>query len=167
MVASNYYVYVHYRLDTGNPFYVGKGTKYRASCCQDRNKYWHNIVNKYGYRIQILQDNLNKIQALNAEKLTISLFKKFYNLVNYTNGGDGGNGLKGKDHPLFGKPRTKECKDKISNSLKGKSFQHCRYWAGKSMPEETKNKISEKMKGRKLSDQHKLALSEAKKKRVA
>ena len=30
-----------------------------------------------------------------------------------------------------------------------------------------KNKISEKMKGRKLSDQHKLALSEAKRKRVA
>ena len=70
MVASNYYVYVHYRLDTGNPFYVGKGTKYRASCRQDRNKYWHNIVNKYGYRIQILQNNLNKIQALNAEKLS-------------------------------------------------------------------------------------------------
>ena len=154
MVASNYYVYVHYRLDTDKPFYVGKGTKYRASCRQYRNKYWHNIVNKYGYRIHILQDNLNKIQALNAEKLTIALFKKFYNLVNYTDGGDGGNGLKGENHPLFGKPRTKECKDKISNSLKGKSFAHCRNKLGTIQSLETKEKISKALKGKKKSAEH-------------
>jgi len=161
MVASNYYVYIHYRLDTDKPFYVGKGTKYRASCRQDRNKYWRNIVNKYGYRIQILQDNLNKTQALNAEKLTIALFKKFYNLVNYTDGGDGGNGLKGKNHPLFGKPRTEECKEKISNSLKGKSFEHCRNRLGTTQSLETKQKISQALKGRVFSDKHKLALSKA------
>lgn len=166
MVASNYYVYVHYRLDTDKPFYVGKGTKYRASCRQDRNKYWHNIVNRCGYRIQILQDNLNEIQALNAEKLVIALFRKFYNLANYTDGGDVGNGMKGKNHPLFGKPRTQECKEKISKALKGRSFPHCRSNLGKTMPEEIKKKISEKLKGRTFSDQHKLALSKAALKRV-
>lgn len=154
MVASNFYVYAHYRLDNDKPFYVGKGTKYRAYVKQDRNKYWHNIVNKYGYRIQILQDNLNKIQALNAEKLTIALFKKFYDLANYTDGGDGGNGLKGENHPLFGKPRTKECKYKISNSLKGKSFEHCRNRLGTAQSLKTKNKISKALKGKKKSKEH-------------
>ena len=153
-IATNSYIYLHLRQDTNTPFYVGKGTKYRFSTKKDRNTYWHNIVNKVGFKPIILQSNLTHQQALNAEKLTIALFKKFFKLVNLTDGGDGGNGLKAEKHPLYGKPRSEEVKRKLSNALKGRSFLHCHSRLGTKMSEEQKAKISSALKGRKKTLQH-------------
>jgi len=51
----------------------------------------------------------------------------------------------GKNHPLYGKPRPKEIKDKISKTLMGDTHAQ----RGKSMPKEQKRKISEAQRGEK------------------
>jgi hypothetical protein len=153
-MATASYIYIHERLDTNLPFYVGKGSNNRVTSKKDRNKYWHNIVAKVGYTPKILHDGLTHTQALNAEKITIALFKKFFKLVNMTDGGDGGNGLKGENHPLYGKPRSEEVKQKLSESLKGRSFVHCSNRIGTTQSTETKAKISIALKGKKKTLEH-------------
>lgn len=153
-MAVGSYLYIHERLDTNLPFYVGKGSKNRAKSKNYRNQYWHNVANKVGFTPKILQDNMTNVQALNAEKLTIALFRKFFKLVNIADGGEGGNGLKGKNHPLYGKPRTDEVKKKVSNALKGKSFPHSKNKLGTTQSIETKKKISKALKGRKQTIEH-------------
>lgn len=162
-VLTESYIYLHKRLDTGLPFYVGKGTGYRFRTKKDRNTYWHNIVNKFGFQPVILQSKLTHQQALNAEKFTIALFRKFFKLANLTDGGDGGNGLKGNLHPLYGKPRSDETKKKLSEALIGRSFVHCSSRKGTKQTKETKQKISAALKGKKKTVEHIKNASEASK----
>lgn len=49
----DFYVYRHIRRDTGEVFYIGKGFKNRAYSFLNRNPYWHNIVNKCGFDVEI------------------------------------------------------------------------------------------------------------------
>lgn len=98
-----YYVYVHYRNDNGQPFYVGMGKKYktrintkneyqRSTESKERSDYWHNIVNKHGYTIEIFMDNLTHEEAVDKEKELISLYgrtKTGGRLCNLTSGGEG------------------------------------------------------------------------------
>ena len=44
---GQFYCYVQYR-PNGKPFNVGKGNADRWASSANRNKYWHNVVNKYG-----------------------------------------------------------------------------------------------------------------------
>jgi hypothetical protein len=48
-------VYQHKRNDTNEIFYIGIGrSKDRAGKKTNRNKYWHSIVNKFGFtKIQV------------------------------------------------------------------------------------------------------------------
>lgn len=153
-VVTDSYIYLHERLDTNTPFYVGKGTTNRYRSKKDRNTYWHNIVKKVGFNPIILQSGLTHKQALNAEKFTIALLRKFFKLANLTDGGDGGNGLKGENHPLYGKPRSEEVKKRLSEALKGRSFLHCANKKGTKQSEETKQKISNSLKGKKKTPEH-------------
>lgn len=89
----NFCVYAHTKPD-GTIFYIGKGLKRRAKEKRGRNKYWQNVVNKYGYNIVILADNLSNEQALAEEILLIEHFNKFDALVNMTTGGEGMTGYK-------------------------------------------------------------------------
>lgn len=66
-------------------------------------------------------------------------------------------GRRGKDNPLYGKPRPPEVKAKISAGNKGVSRSK-----GKITSEETKKKISLSKKGKTFSAEHKQKLSEAK-----
>lgn len=85
---KNYYVYAHFTVDSNELFYIGKGTKNRAHSDRGRNKYWHNIVNKHGYKVIILINNLTEESSLIQEFLGIKQLKPKANL---TKGGTGGN----------------------------------------------------------------------------
>jgi hypothetical protein len=71
-------------------FYVGIGTKYRPKSIKNRNKYWHNIVNKVGYTIDIICVDLSWEEACVLEKQYIKEFGRkdlgLGNLVNMTDG---------------------------------------------------------------------------------
>jgi hypothetical protein len=61
------YVYGHYKADTDELFYVGKGTGNRAWVKKGRNTHWQRIVAKHGYTVRILEDNLTDEQAYSRE----------------------------------------------------------------------------------------------------
>jgi hypothetical protein len=95
---NNYYVYLHIKATDGEPFYVGKGRRYRAydsSKCT-RSNHWINYVNKYGFDVIILENNLTEKEAFEKETYWIKRIgrKDLGNgpLINYSNGGEGGSG---------------------------------------------------------------------------
>ena len=86
-------VYQHIRLDTNEIFYIGIGDSNRPYVKNKRTSYWNNIVNKCGYKVEILFSDLTMEEAKNIE---ISLIKKYGrkdlntgSLINMTDGGDG------------------------------------------------------------------------------
>ena len=113
-------VYAHIREDLNEIFYIGieldSKTNYKKRpYCKIRSKFWHNIVNKTNYSIEIIYDDLTNNSAKQFEKFLILLYgrkdKASGNLVNLTDGGDGS----------CGKITSTEIKEKISNSMKGKN----------------------------------------------
>lgn len=112
---KKYYLYVHYREDKMEAFYVGIATKYRkrdydrAKCYRKRNTFWKKVVNKTNYIIMVISesDNLQEIinQEINYIKVLGKKKDKTGELVNIT---DGGEGMKG--HRVIW---TEEMKDKI------------------------------------------------------
>lgn len=111
------YIYKHINPVTEKPFYIGigKSPNYkRAHSKCNRNKIWHSIVNKYGYNVEILFDNLTWEEACLIE---INLIKQIGRmdlrsgtLCNLTDGGEGSSGI------LF----TDESRLKMSAAKKGK-----------------------------------------------
>ena len=148
---SNICVYQHIRLDTNEVFYIGIGNIKRPYIISNRNIHWKNIVNKVGYKIEILYENLTWEEACNIE---INLIKHYGRLdlgtgilINFTNGGEGAKGIvQSKEHLL-----------KRSNALKGRKLF-----------EEHKRRLSEAKKGKTLTDEHKenIRLSRIGKKRI-
>jgi len=153
-----YYVYRHIRLDTGIPFNVGKGKNRRSHDKGSRNPYWHNIVNKYGYKVEIIKyfEDAEK-DALAFEIKMIKLYKSFgYCKANLN---EGGTGLSGRKHSKGTKekmrgprpthipwnkgiknPYTKE----VSKTMANKGSKNGMY--GKDHSEESKAKMSENRK---------------------
>ena len=147
---NNFYVYRHIRLDTNNPFYVGKGSNNRAFSKWDRNNYWKNITEKYGYNVEIIIENLTEKEAFEKEIEFIELYKsQGYCEANFTEGGEGLSGYKFSKKVLIGRGK------KISKKLKGHPVS-----------KNTKTKIRDKLKGgmawnrgKKSTKNHKLNLS--------
>jgi hypothetical protein len=169
-------VYQHKRKDCNEVFYVGVGKNIkRAYCKHKRNKYWNNVVNKYGYYVDVSHKDLTFEDCLTIEVYLISFWRENGKipLCNATNGGEGTLGykfdVKSKEklsktqklrladkhnHPLYGKKHTQESIEKNRQSNKGdKSFNfgkkgqlHSRY--GASISEEQKEKIIESNKKR-------------------
>jgi hypothetical protein len=106
-------VYVH-RKPYGEIFYVGKGTKLRAWSKHGRNPLWKAITAKYGYTVEVVEDNLVAKVALELEEFIISYHKlKIFGgtLANLTTGGEG----------VCGVPHSEETKKKISITSSGSS----------------------------------------------
>ncbi len=80
------YVYFHYTEDTGELFYIGKGTNNRYKDTYNRGQYWKKIVNKHGFTPIIKLANLPDDVAFLQEYLAI---KEFSPRANITEGGCG------------------------------------------------------------------------------
>jgi len=165
------YVYQHIRLDTDEVFYIGIGTdsngKYkRANRKTHRSEYWNNIVNKAGYRVEILTDGITKDEAAEEEKRLIKHYgRRDINtgiLVNMTDGGEGTIGIayrepwnKGKTDIYNEEVREKiresnrrriysaETRKKISESRKNIEYKMRTDWLDENTPTETLKSINE------------------------
>lgn len=130
---NNYYVYIHYRNDNLEPFYVGKGKDKRAYVKCGRSIHWNRVVDKYGYHVVIQYNNLSEDDAFYMEKLLIESLG-FKNLVNATYGGEGSSGAIFSDETkrkigekskgrkvMLGKKHSDESKEKMRKSRLGKA----------------------------------------------
>lgn len=86
-------VYLHKRATDGKVFYVGIGSNKRAFTLQGRSDWWHRVVLKYGYYVDIIAENLTSKEAGEME---VSLIAKYGRrdlgegyLVNLTDGAEG------------------------------------------------------------------------------
>jgi hypothetical protein len=86
--VNDFYIYAHYKKDTDELFYIGKGKGNRAWNIRDRNIYWSRIVTKHGYYVKIILKDLEESRAFIQEILAIKELKPVANL---TLGGYGGN----------------------------------------------------------------------------
>lgn len=119
-MCREYYVYEYVRLDTNEPFYIGKGKGSRwKGRNHNRSKHFRNIVNNIPVACVILHDNLTNEEALEYECWYIWQMRDVegYDLINLTDGGEGVAGYKfteeelkhhskinkGENNPMFGK----------------------------------------------------------------
>lgn len=89
---TDFYVYVHRKATTGEIFYVGKGTGYRAYEF-GRNRHWNNTAKKHGYTVETIEIGLQEWYAFELEMNLISYHGRcdlgLGVLVNLTDGGEG------------------------------------------------------------------------------
>ncbi len=135
---NNCVVYFHINLIKNEVFYVGIGSrKERPFSKIHRSELWHNIVNKYGYDILIIEEGLTWIEACEREKYYINWIGRrdlgLGTLVNHTNGGEG----------IVGRIVSLETRIKISKSKIGKSS----YNKGLKHSKESRKKMSDAKKG--------------------
>ena len=120
-------------------FYIGIGVvKKRAYSKHGRNNHWHNTVNKYGYNVEILFDNIDYLEAKQIESYLIKYYGRkdlgLGNLVNMTDGGEGALNMNLKERELrrermktynskekdYSFTQSEDYKLKMSESTKGK-----------------------------------------------
>lgn len=108
MENARFYVYAHLRKTDGKCFYIGKGSGKRYKAKESRNPHWWNIVNKHGFKCEILINGLTEEKAFELEA-EICKQIGYENLCNVRE--ELGNG---------GWSHSKETKDNISKALKGR-----------------------------------------------
>lgn len=147
---NNYYVYIYYRLDINEPFYVGMGHGNRWKRINNRNNHFERIVNKYPVAVEIIKDNLTEKQAHDIECWLINelVFEYGYSidipnnrsniktnhLVNMTWGGEGCSGINPFENKTEEEMKEIKRKMSIANS-------------GRKLSESHIKQISERMKG--------------------
>ena len=153
ILMNDYYVYIYYRLDTNEPFYVGMGHNNRWKVLYNRNGYFKNITNKHPTICDIVMDNLTEEQAHGIECWLINelVFEYGYSidipnnrsnekgchLVNMTWGGEGTSGCNPYENKT--EEEMKEMKNKRLETLSNKTEEE---------RNEIKRKISESRKGK-------------------
>jgi hypothetical protein len=144
-------IYRHRKAGTQEVFYIGISVnKYRPYEERRRTKYWGNIVNKYGFEVDIIFNDISYEEAKEGEKLLIKLYGRkdlgLGPLVNMTDGGEG----------TLGRIVSEETRKKISDLKKGN-----KYFLGKKHNEITKKVLSEKLKDRLFSEETKKQMSDS------
>lgn len=137
---NNYYVYIYWRLDTNDIFYVGKGKGNRwrrvNKTARRHNKHFMNIINKHPVVCEIVKENLTESEALYWEEKIIETLvfefgysidisnnrskEKGLHLVNQTWGGEGTSGMKPWENKT--EEEVEEIKRKIREANKGKNI---------------------------------------------
>ena len=136
MTENKYYVYEHLRNDTGEVFYVGKGTGFRAKR-RNRTKDWNQLVEEAGgHTIRFVATELSEDEAYQYEIDRISeLLSNGTKLLNKSIGGRGAKGCKMPE-------RGDEYRSNMSNAKKGHSVS-----------EEARAKMSAWRTGKKFAKQ--------------
>ena len=105
-----HYVYRHIRNDTGEVFYIGKGslrvnrklTGYERAAIAHKNPAWRHVVQKAGgFSFEVIAHFATDADAQNHERLLIAAYGRrdlgMGQLVNFTDGGDGHAGIIASD----------------------------------------------------------------------
>ena len=145
-------IYRIYRKAAGKS-YIGQtihfNDRIRRHFTEERDTHIYRAIKKYGrddFAYEILYDNIPRWMLNDLEIRTIATLDT-YKGYGY-NSCAGGKGLGSEDlHPMYGKTLSKETKEKISKSKKGKGL-------GNKLPEETKRKISKSLKGKMAGENH-------------
>lgn len=151
LADHKFYVYVHSRLVTGEPFYVGKGSGTRSHDNVRRNSFWKRIVDKDGGRhLNYIAKNINEELAFLIEEEMIDKYRKLKVLLaNFTDGGEGMSGYRFTEDQ---RARRSELKKGNKNNL------------GRKATPETRARMSAAQKARtvwpKLSEDHKKKISD-------
>lgn len=138
---NNYYVYLFWRKDKNEVFYIGKGKDNRKNSLKNRNKDFLEIYNKTECYSTIYKDNLTEDEAFDLEKKLIAEYKK--KGLAYTNihvGGKGGDTLKW--NPLKKQEMIKKCRAASSGENNPMYNKHIKDF----MTEEQWNQWLRKMK---------------------
>lgn len=159
---DRFYVYQYVRED-GSPFYIGKGTRYRAW-----TKHTHTVFPKSRDQIQIVKEGLTHEQALELEETLIAKYGRKSDggiLVNIDKGGQGRSGFttseetKEKQRQVkLGTTRSKESKERQRDSAK-------KFWETYDSTERDA-KISAKLKGRVIGCRKKKSIAAKKRYRA-
>lgn len=166
-----YYTYGHYKANSKELFYIGKGKTNRAYEKDSRSDFWNSVVKKHGYTVEIFANWESEKDAFLHEKFLIECFHDLTKLCNLTDGGDGCSGyvwsdeqkskLKGRLPHNTGKEWSEDIKNKISKAQKGRergphtkkhSEKIAKALAGKPKSENHLKKMSEngKLQGKVL-----------------
>lgn len=145
-------IYVHRKLDTMEPFYIGLGVNNRPWSFNKRSDEWKNIYNKQGVFVEILETVEDRKLAELIEESYIYRFgrigiDKNGILVNKSRGGEGASLQK-----------SEIWRKRISESKMGNKFSEehrknlSKAKTGTKLSEETKIKIRDYNLGRKMPD---------------
>lgn len=117
---NKFYVYEWINKDTGEIFYVGKGSGYRwkRKTASSRNRYFNRYVQKHpNCEPRKVYENLTEEEAYNKERELIAEYKEQgVQLVNFDEGGRRGGRSPGKLNGMYGKTHTPEARKKISEA---------------------------------------------------
>lgn len=100
------FVYSHHKADTGEVFYIGIGSLYRARCTSARSNHWKAIAEKHGRVVNIVGEFERRQDACAAEVWLIGAWRDAgVELANHTSGGEVGHEF------------TRETRRRMSRSL--------------------------------------------------
>lgn len=91
-----FYVYEWYIIDTGEVFYVGKGTGNRYKSMNSRNYFFQCMLGSHDCDVRKIYEDLTEEEAFKKEIETIKFYRENtnYRLTNQTDGGEGSTGWK-------------------------------------------------------------------------
>lgn len=88
---NRFYVYEWYNKDTGEVFYVGKGSGNRHKVVNGRNSYFQRYYNKYNCDVRKVKEHLLEQDAYELEIKLIAEYKENCQcFCNFKSGGEGG-----------------------------------------------------------------------------
>lgn len=164
MSNFKFYTYAHYKADTKDIFYIGKGSGNRAFVKYKRSIHWNSIVDKHGLHVEILAKWESEKDALTHEKFLISTFRSMgFSLCNMTEGGDGITSESWTpelrqvlSQSRLGKKLSDETRKRMSISATGRPMSKeaiektASFHRGRKRSSETTRKMSESLKGKNL-----------------
>jgi hypothetical protein len=111
---KRYYVYEWFNVETGEVFYVGKGTGRRKTSISTRNPYFKRYYKKHECKVRIVADGLTEEEAYIKENILILAYREIdWAKTNITDGWENPPVLCGEANGMFGKTHTPEAREKL------------------------------------------------------